>query len=119
MLTPHSKEVVASPYRREYASSEEFSYNYSRPWYQDEAAKSYNHKDNRLATDAYHASGRGFPYVSAVGWKLPMFTTPDLAPDNTSGISLPTSIVASLINRVNEERLALGKSPMGFVNFWQ
>lgn len=116
MLTPDFKEVVANPYGREYASSGGFSYNYSRPWYQDEAVKNYNKKYNRLPTDAYNASGRGFPDVSAVGWNLPMFTTPDPAPDNASGTSASTPIVASLINRVNEERLAVGKSPVGFVN---
>ncbi|EHK44450.1 uncharacterized protein TrAtP1_008994 [Trichoderma atroviride] len=116
MLTPDSKEVVANPYGREYASSGGFSYNYSRPWYQHEAVESYNKKYNRLPTDAYNASGRGFPDVSAVGWNLPMFTTPDPAPDNASGTSASTPIVASLINRVNEERLAVGKSPVGFVN---
>ncbi|RFU77605.1 protease s8 tripeptidyl peptidase [Trichoderma arundinaceum] len=91
-------------------------YPVNRPWYQDEAVESYNKKYNRLPKDAYNAAGRGFPDVSAVGWNMAMFTTPWAEPDTASGTSASTPIVASLINRVNEERLAVGKSPVGFVN---
>lgn len=109
-------EVVANPYGASYASSGGFSYNYSRPWYQDEAVENYNREYNKLPKDAYKASGRGFPDVSALGWDLAMFSSPAITPENGSGTSASTPIVASLINRVNEERLAVGKSPVGFVN---
>jgi tripeptidyl-peptidase-1 len=116
MLEPDLKEVAANIPSISYASAGGFSYNYSRPRYQDEAVEHYNKKYNRLPKDAYNATGRAFPDVSALGWNLAMVYGPWAELDNGAGTSASAPIVASIINRVNEERLAVGKSPVGFVN---
>jgi tripeptidyl-peptidase-1 len=62
----------------------------------------------------YNRNGRGYPDVSAVGDDLVIFNrgTPVLI----SEASASALVWASLINRINEERLAAGKSTVGFVN---
>ena len=63
----------------------------------------------------YNRSGRGFPDVSAVGQNIMAYveTFPSFSQGGTSA-SAP--IFASLLNRINEVRLAAGKSTVGFVN---
>ncbi|KAK5992133.1 Aorsin [Cladobotryum mycophilum] len=116
MLTPDLKEEVANIPKIAYASSGGFSYNYTRPSYQDKAVEAYNQKYNKLPKDAYNATGRAFPDVSALGWNLAMIWSPYVKQINGDGTSASAPIVASIINRINEERLAVGKKPVGFVN---
>ncbi|KAI9661283.1 MAG: hypothetical protein M1821_009610 [Bathelium mastoideum] len=63
----------------------------------------------------FNASGRGFPDVSAAGKHFATFLQGQFA-GTVDGTSAATPIFASVINRINEERLAAGKSPVGFVN---
>ncbi|KOS16763.1 Tripeptidyl-peptidase sed1 [Escovopsis weberi] len=93
-----------------------FSYNYSRPAYQDAAVTEYNEKHNTLPKDKYNANGRAFPDVSAVGLNLAMIGGPIMKPVAGAGTSASTPILASLINMINEERIAAGKNVVGFVN---
>ncbi|PSR77407.1 putative protease S8 tripeptidyl peptidase I [Coniella lustricola] len=63
----------------------------------------------------YNRIGRGYPDVSALGNNI----TIGIGKGeflNVAGTSASTPIFASIINRINEERLAVGKTAVGFVN---
>ncbi|KAL8637835.1 MAG: hypothetical protein Q9228_004943 [Teloschistes exilis] len=62
----------------------------------------------------YNRAGRGYPDVSAVGDNVVIFNMG--APTLIGGTSASSPVFAAVINRVNEERLAAGKKPVGFVN---
>lgn len=62
----------------------------------------------------YNRIGRGFPDVSAVGDNAALvvegFDTLE------GGTSMSAPLVAAIFTRINEERLNVGKSPIGFAN---
>ena len=62
----------------------------------------------------YNSAGRGYPDVSAVGDNIVIFNKG--MPTLIGGTSASALIFASLLNRINEERIAAGKSTVGFVN---
>ncbi|KAI4141846.1 MAG: hypothetical protein LQ340_007523 [Diploschistes diacapsis] len=62
----------------------------------------------------YNNQGRGFPDVAAVGNNIASFVGTNFF--NNGGTSASAPIFASLINLINEERIAAGKNPVGFVN---
>lgn len=62
----------------------------------------------------YNRNGRGYPDVSAVGDNVVIFNMG--APTLIGGTSASTPVFASILNRINEERIAAGKSTVGFVN---
>jgi len=62
----------------------------------------------------YNRNGRGYPDVSAVGDNVVIFNAG--APILIGGTSAATPVFASVLNRINEERIAVGKSTVGFVN---
>lgn len=60
-------------------------------------------------------SGRGFPDISAVGDNIPIWNQGHIIIEG--GTSASTPIVASIINRIIDERIAAGKpGPVGFLN---
>ncbi|KAL9078122.1 MAG: hypothetical protein Q9157_002949 [Trypethelium eluteriae] len=63
----------------------------------------------------FNASGRGYPDVSAAGKHFATFLQGQFA-GTVDGTSAATPIFASVINRINDQRIAAGKSPVGFVN---
>ena len=62
----------------------------------------------------FNSIGRGYPDVSAVGDNIVIFNKG--APTLIGGTSASAPIFAALLNRINEERIAAGKSTVGFVN---
>jgi tripeptidyl-peptidase-1 len=62
----------------------------------------------------YDRDGRGYPDVSAIGDNFPMFYRGKVG--KIGGTSLSTPVFASMINLINEQRLAAGKSTVGFIN---
>lgn len=62
----------------------------------------------------YNKDGRGYPDVSSVGDNIVIFNKG--APTLIGGTSASAPIFASILNRINEERIAAGKSTVGFVN---
>ncbi|TVY83605.1 Tripeptidyl-peptidase sed1 [Lachnellula suecica] len=62
----------------------------------------------------FNNAGRGYPDVSAVGDNIVIFNAG--APTLIGGTSASAPIFASLLTRINEERIAAGKSTIGFVN---
>ena len=87
----------------------------SQPSYQSEAVSSYltNHPPAAPAS-TYNASGRAFPDVAANGWNIATFVTGEFFLN--SGTSASAPIFAGIINLINEQRLAAGKGPVGFLN---
>ena len=67
-----------------------------------------------MTDESIDRAGRGIPDVSANGFGLQYYVRGDLS--STEGTSLSTPIFASMITLVNEERTAVGKGPVGFVN---
>ncbi|KAF3761013.1 subtilisin-like protein [Cryphonectria parasitica EP155] len=62
----------------------------------------------------YNRIGRGYPDVSAIGNNITISVYDYFF--NYAGTSASTPIFASIINRINEERIAIGKTPVGFIN---
>ena len=62
----------------------------------------------------YNINGRGYPDVSAIGDNVVIFLMG--APILIGGTSAATPVFASVLNRINEERIAVGKKTVGFVN---
>ena len=62
----------------------------------------------------YNKNGRGYPDVSAIGDNVVIFNMG--APTLIGGTSASSPVFASVLNRINEERIAVGKKTVGFVN---
>lgn len=62
----------------------------------------------------YNRNGRGYPDVSAVGDNVFIYNMG--APTLIGGTSASAPVFASILNRINEERIAVGKGTVGFVN---
>ena len=115
-----------SKWNQIYSSGGGFSNIYPIPDYQQEAVanyfgsnnpgyKSYGINDTLGANGGiYNNQGRGFPDVAAVGNNIATFVEGDFF--NNGGTSASAPIFASIINLINEERLAAGKNPVGFIN---
>ena len=62
----------------------------------------------------YNINGRGYPDVSAIGDNVAIYNMG--ASTLIGGTSASTPVFAAILNRINEERIAAGKSTVGFVN---
>lgn len=62
----------------------------------------------------YNKNGRGYPDVSAIGDNVVIFNMG--AATLIGGTSAAAPTFASILNRINEERIAVGKKTIGFVN---
>lgn len=103
-----------------------FSNIYTIPSYQAKAVASYfaNHKPSYPSYSGnssigangglYNRNGRAYPDVSANGQNIAIYNAGQYTAED--GTSASTPIFASIINRINEERIAAGKKPVGFVN---
>lgn len=102
------------PYR--FSSGGGFSNDFARPAYQDAAVSSFlNSNTTKLpANVTYNRTGRAFPDVSANGYNIVTYT--DAEETLAFGTSASAPIFASIINRLNEERILAGKGPIGFLN---
>jgi tripeptidyl-peptidase I len=107
--------VGVSPEKAVSFSGGGFSNYFAQPSYQSSAVSSWisgNH-DSGLK-GLYNASGRAFPDVSAQGSDFHVFLAG--SDQLVSGTSAATPAFASIINLVNNELVAKGKSPLGFLN---
>ncbi len=105
-----------------------FSNIYPMPDYQKTAVQAYltnspppyasysgtNNQNIGAGGGIYNSAGRGYPDVSAVGDNIVIYNKG--MPTFIGGTSASAPIFASLLNRINEERIAAGKSTLGFVN---
>ncbi|KAJ5689010.1 Rattus norvegicus CLN2 is a lysosomal protease Precursor [Penicillium macrosclerotiorum] len=62
----------------------------------------------------YNRLGRGYPDVAAVADNIALWYEAKFG--HTGGTSASTPIFAAIINRIVDERLAIGKGPIGFLN---
>lgn len=98
-----------------WSSSGGFSWYYPAPAYQQPALATYFADHDPGFGDSYfNRSGRGIPDISAVGYNIAVAVAGAL--DTAAGTSASTPLVGAMISRVNEERLAVGKGPVGFIN---
>ena len=105
-----------------------FSNIYPIPSYQSKAVSTYltqhtppykaysgnNNQNIGAGGGIYNNAGRGYPDVSAVGDNIVIFNAG--LPTLIGGTSASAPVFAAILNRINEERLAAGKSTVGFVN---
>ena len=108
-----------------------FSNIYPRPSYQSNAVNNYltNHNptykyystsgmNNPPETvtqgGLYNRDGRAYPDFAAVGDNVVVIVNG--VPQLIGGTSASAPVFAAILNRINEERLAVGKSTIGFVN---
>lgn len=115
-----------------FSSAGGFSNVFARPGYQAEAVEGYfvqhdpgyatytldstGGKDDVVGASGglYNRGGRGIPDVSANGANFMDYIGGVVSP--AYGTSLAAPIWASILTLVNEERTAVGKGPVGFVN---
>ncbi|KAK3321370.1 peptidase S8/S53 domain-containing protein [Cercophora scortea] len=123
--TVYDPEVAVNNPWQDYSSSGGFSNIFPIPAYQASAISHYfkhhnppypyYHNGNWNQTKGiYNRNGRGIPDVSANGDKIAVYWSG--APSLSGGTSASCPIFASLLNRIVEERLKVGKGPIGFVN---
>lgn len=62
----------------------------------------------------YNRIGRGIPDVAANGDNIAVYVGGEFG--LSGGTSASTPIFSGIINRINEERIAAGKGPLGFLN---
>jgi len=62
----------------------------------------------------YNRIGRGVPDVAANGDNIAVYSNGHF--ELTAGTSASAPIFGAIINRINEERIAVGKGPVGFLN---
>ena len=108
-----------------------FSNIYTRPSYQDDAVNGYftssdppypyyntsgtnNPPESTTAGGIYNRGGRGYPDFAAIGDNVVIVNNGE--PVLIGGTSASAPTFAAILNRINEERIAVGKSTVGFVN---
>jgi tripeptidyl-peptidase I len=107
-------------------SSGGFSNIYKTPFYQADAVAAYfanfdpgynSYGMNQTIganNGLYNRQGRAYPDVAANGDKIAVYSNGQF--QLSAGTSASTPIFASVINLINEERLAAGLGPLGFIN---
>ncbi|KAI0356301.1 family S53 protease [Trametes cingulata] len=95
-------------------SSGGFSNYFARPSYQNSAVSNYLSGIGSEYAGLYNSTGRGFPDVSAQGIKVEYIL--QQTKFLFSGTSCSSPIFASIVALLNDERVAAGKSPLGFLN---
>jgi tripeptidyl-peptidase I len=110
-----STEVAVGDASGEFYSGGGFSAYFSAPSYQASTLATYFAGHNPpYNSSLYNASGRGFPDVSALGTSI--VTIVGGVEVLQSGTSASAPLFAGIITLINEQRLAAGKSPVGFLN---
>ncbi|KAJ7477364.1 subtilisin-like protein [Mycena latifolia] len=95
-------------------SSGGFSNYFEAPAYQKGAVYAYVANLDGIYSGLFNTTGRGFPDVSAEGVNFEI-----IAGNSTflvSGTSASSPVFASVIALLNDELIAAGKSPLGFLN---
>ena len=64
----------------------------------------------------YNGSGRGFPDVAAQAYNYQIVN--DGETTGVAGTSCSSPLFASIVSLLNDELIAAGKSPLGFLNPW-
>ncbi|RDI79773.1 hypothetical protein Vi05172_g10283 [Venturia inaequalis] len=100
-----------------YSSGGGFSNYFPRPSYQESAVASYISK---ISTDVdpsmYNKSGRAYPDLAANGQSYAVYWAGTIKSVDGTSASAPT--MAAIIALLNDDLLAAGKSPLGYLNPW-
>jgi len=91
-----------------------FSNVFARPAYQEAAVSGYLSNLGDTYSGLFNATGRAFPDVSAMGNNVAIVVNQTVS--LAAGTSCSTPIFASLIALLNDELVAAGMSPLGFLN---
>ena len=93
-----------------------FSSVFPRPSYQDDAVSGWlSNSAPAYGEGRYNRSGRAYPDVEVIGVNYPVVILNTTRP--VSGASASAPGFASMINMINDERLADGKEPLGTLNW--
>lgn len=118
LLADGSTETAVQPSDGSWASGGGFSNMYATPDYQQDAVAAYltDHDPSSLGLGgSFNASGRGVPDVAALGLDIAIAVS-GVVGAMGEGTSAAAPLFAAVLNLVNEERLAVGKGTVGFVN---
>ena len=86
-----------------------------RPKYQDQAVTKYlAAHDPGYPNGTFNKTGRAFPDVALMAANITV--SQELVWGVSGGTSAATPMFASMINRINDDRLLAGKKPIGFLN---
>ncbi|KAH8673329.1 peptidase S8/S53 domain-containing protein [Xylariales sp. PMI_506] len=93
-----------------------FSDYFTRPTWQADVVETWLSTNKDGKTQYYNTAGRGYPDVSAqaVGFEIVLSGRSELV----DGTSCASPTFASVIELVNSQRIAAGKSALGFLNPW-
>jgi tripeptidyl-peptidase-1 len=109
------KAVAAPNGLLSYYSGGGFSSIFPQPSWQSKAVSKYLKKyAPAYGESVFNSSGRAYPDVSALG--LNLATVYLNKTRGVGGTSASAPIFASIVNLLNEERMAAGKGPIGFLN---
>lgn len=98
-----------------------FSNTFPRPGYQNDAVTAYLQAagSNLPPAAKWNSTGRAYPDVSALGGQgNPYCIYVGALSSGVAGTSAATPVVAAVIAKLNEVRLAGNKAPLGFLNPW-
>ena len=109
-------EIVATDGGNKFASGGGFSRYFARPAYQDSVVSSYVKALGNKFSGLYNSSGRAYPDLAAQGYHYATIWNGTLLPLDGTSASTPT--VAAIFSLVNDDLIAKGKPPMGFLNPW-
>ncbi|KAI0754358.1 peptidase S8/S53 domain-containing protein, partial [Daedaleopsis nitida] len=97
-----------------YFSAGGFSNYFATPDYQADAVKSYIARLGDTYSGKYNTSGRGYPDVSAQGYKHEVVIKQEV--QTLSGTSARAPFWAAVLSLLNNRLIAAGKSPLEFLN---
>ncbi|KAJ6585599.1 family S53 protease [Mycena capillaripes] len=97
-------------------SSGGFSNYWSAPDYQADAVAAFLTAQGTTNKGLFNASGRGYPDVSAQGENVQIVSGGET--EGVDGTSCSSPIFASVIGLLNDQLIAAGNSPLGFLNPW-
>ncbi|KAI0311625.1 family S53 protease [Amylostereum chailletii] len=95
-------------------SSGGFSNTFARPSYQESAVSAYLKTLGSTYSGKYNATGRAFPDIAAAGNDVEIVVSGQTG--LVAGTSCSSPIFASIVALLNDELIAAGKSPLGFLN---
>ncbi|KAJ7018612.1 family S53 protease-like protein [Mycena alexandri] len=98
-----------------FGSGAGFSNIFKRPTYQDQVVPAYLTAINATSASPFNISGRAVPDISAISNGSPMFLQGQLD-TFWGGTQFGSTIFATMIALLNNERIAAGKPGLGFLN---
>jgi tripeptidyl-peptidase I len=93
-----------------------FSNYFGIPSYQSTQVQSYKSSIGTTNSGKFNTTGRGYPDVAAIGQNVIIVSGGQTGA--VAGTSCSSPIFASVVGLLNDQLLAAGKSPLGFLNPW-